>query len=453
MKISLACLAAALLAAFTTGASASITVVFNHNDNQDATPAFDFRQVPRPAKTGAKGKFTLIDGEMDANAGGLDALSDGQMPAAEDAPDENFFFAAGTSGGRLRLDLSQVRTIQEIRTYSWHPGARGPQVYKLYGAGGASASFNPAPGRETDPAACGWTLIASVDTRPKNGEPGGQYGVRVSDSGGPVGQYRYLLFDCAATETGDAFGNTFYSEINVLGPGDAASAETNAAGLKPFVARSADGQYEITIDASRAPDLTEWATNKLAPVLLAWYPKIVALLPSEGFQAPARFRVILRPGRGVADTAGTRVTAYAPWIRRELNGQAIGSLVHECVHVVQQYGEGRRTNPHPAQNPGYLVEGMADYVRWYLYEPQSNGAEISRRGLERANYDGSYRVTANFLNWVAVKYDNDIVPRLNAAMREGRYDASLWTKATGKSVEQLNLEWKDDLKKKFAPRQ
>ncbi len=202
---------------------------------------------------------------------------------------------------------------------------------------------------------------------------------------------------------------------------------------------------------SRAPDLTEWATNKLAPVLLAWYPKIVALLPSEGFQAPARFRVILRPGRGVADTAGTRVTAYAPWIRRELNGQAIGSVVHECVHVVQQYGEGRRDNPHPAQNPGYLVEGMADYVRWYLYEPQSNGAEISRRGLERANYDGSYRVTANFLNWVATKYDKDIIPRLNAAMREGHYGASLWTKATGKTVEQLNLEWKDGLKKKIRP--
>ena len=42
--------------------------------------------------------------------------------------------------------------------------------------------------------------------------------------------------------------------------------------------------------------------------------------------------------------------------------------MHELVHVVQQY----RRRP-----PGWLVEGIPDYIRWYLYEPQSRGAEIS----------------------------------------------------------------------------
>ena len=46
---------------------------------------------------------------------------------------------------------------------------------------------------------------------------GGQYGVSVADSNGAaIGRYRYLLFDIFRTESDDAFGNTFYSEIAVV---------------------------------------------------------------------------------------------------------------------------------------------------------------------------------------------------------------------------------------------
>jgi hypothetical protein len=442
-----------ILTALAASVRADITVVTGHNTDDDATAAFKFRDVPRPSKHGTPGTFTIVDGETDGNSGGLEKLNDGRVPTEEDQPDENFFFKANTPGGRLRLDLNQLKTIQQINTYSWHPNTRGPQVYKVYGATGAAPGFNSEPKRGTDPATCGWTLIASVDTCPKEGEPGGQYGVSIRASDGAVGDYRYLLFDCSPAETDDGFGNTFYSEINVLGPGESAPAGAPSGEdhveMKPYVAHTTDGKYEITFDTSRAADLTEWATNKLAPVLLEWYPKIVAYLPSEGFEAPERFTVVVRPGRGVADTSGTRVNVYTAWVKREMNGQAIGSVVHECVHVVQQYGYARRHNPHPAENPGYLVEGVADYYRFFKYEPQTKGAEIRKRSLATANYDRSYRVTANFLNWVSEKYDKDLVPQLNAAMREGNYSTNLWTKATGKTVQELNAEWKDDLKKKF----
>jgi len=220
---------------------------------------------------------------------------------------------------------------------------------------------------------------------------------------------------------------------------------------KIYVTHTADGKFEIDFNTTRAADMTEWVSNKLAPALLEWYPKIVAYFPSDGYAAPKKFSVTLKPGRGVADTAGTRVNAYTPWIKQQINGESVGSLVHEAVHVVQQYGSARRQNPHPAENPGWLVEGIADYYRWYKFEPQSKGAEINRRGLARANYNRSYRVTANFLNWVSEKYDKDLVPQLNAAMREGNYNTNLWTKGTGKTVEELNTEWKDDLKKKIEP--
>ena len=452
MKDRLFCVAFTGLLALATAARAEITVLIGHNENGAPTPSFDFRRVPHPAKTGTMGKFTIVDGKMDDASGGLGKLNDGRMPTEEDQPDENFFFNADTPGGRLRLDLNQVKTIKQINTYSWHPGTRGPQVYKLYAATGAAAGFNAAPKRGTDPATCGWTMIASVDTRSKDSEPGGQYGASIRDSAGAVGDYRYLLFDCSATETDDGFGNTFYSEINVLGPEEVAptgapSGDANPVESKPYVARTPDGKYEITFDTSRATNMAEWTTNKLAPALLEWYPKIVAYLPGDGYEAPKQFRVILRPGNGVADTSGNRVNAYVPWMKREMNGEAIGSLVHECVHVVQHY-DSHPQNPHPARNPGYLVEGIADYYRWFKFEPQSKGAEISKRGLARANYDRSYRVTANFLNWVSEKYDQDLVPQLNAAMREGNYSTNLWTKNTGKTIQELNAEWKDALKKK-----
>src|SRR5205823_4657262 len=163
-----------------------------------------------------------------------------------------------------------------------------------------------------------------------------------------------------------AFGNTFYSEIDVVDGSAAAgsaSGTESATAAEPFITRSPDGYCEITIDTSKAGDLKEWAEQKLAPVLAEWYPKIVAMLPSEGYRAPTNFSVTIAPGRGVAATGGGRVTANSTWLKRELDREAIGALVHEEVHVVQRYGGGRRGNPNPdfKRPPGWLVEGIPDY--------------------------------------------------------------------------------------------
>jgi hypothetical protein len=454
MKNRFLIMALAALTVRAAAARAEITIITDHNDNEDAAPAFHFQRVPPPSKTGTAGRFTIVDGEFNGEAHSPDKLNDGHLPTEEDQPKENFCFGIGTPGGRLRLDLNQVKTIQQINTYSWHPNTRGPQVYKVYGATGTKTGFNAAPKFGTDPAFCGWTPIALVDTRPRHGEPGGQYGVSISDSAGALGDYRYLLFECSATEMDDPFGNTFYSEINVLGPAEVIPAGTPLRDAR-YRVHTPDGKYEIIIDTSLAADLTEWATNKLPPVLLEWYPKIVAYLPSEDYEAPKRFRVILQPipdPNVAAQTIGTRVNASIAWIKRDMNGREnhiLGALMHEAVHVAQQYGSTYPHNPHPAINPAYLVEGIADYYRFFIYEPQTKGAEIRGRDLENANYDDSYRVTANFLNWVGQKYDKDLVVKINAVMRAGHYSTNLWTKYTGKTVEQLNAEWKDDLKKKI----
>lgn len=129
-------------------------------------------------------------------------------------------------------------------------------------------------------------------------------------------------------------------------------------------------------------------------------------------------------------------------MRRELNREAVGAVFHELVHVIQQYGRAGRTNPEAKPTPGWLVEGIPDYIRWFLFEPQSRGAEISARNLDRARYDGSYRISANFLNYVVQNFDADLVRKLNAVLRAGTYTESLWKDFTGHTLEELGGKWK-----------
>jgi hypothetical protein len=196
----------------------TVKITVEHNAGYTETKEFKFKDVPSPAKddAAAKARIVLVDGQVDGNSAPLSALTDGLLPTTEDDPQSNFFFDEATSGGRFMIDLNSIIDIAEVNTYSWHPNTRGPQVYKLYASDGTDAKFDAGPKLKIDPVTRGWKLIANVDTRSPKGDDGGQYGVRISDATGLLGKYRYLLFDCVATETGDDFGNTFYSEIDVI---------------------------------------------------------------------------------------------------------------------------------------------------------------------------------------------------------------------------------------------
>lgn len=445
--------ALALLGA-ATASHARVQVVTRHNGNAEATSAFRFDGIPSPSSSdaAAKATFTVVYGRRDPNGGDLDKLHDGYVPGDEDEPAESFFFRAGTAGGRLVIDLGTAVDVRQVNTYSWHPGTRGPQVYTLYAGDGKADGFSAEPKEGTDPATCGWRRLAAVDTRAEAGKGGGQYGVSVCDSGGLLGRFRYLLFDIARTEADDSFGNTFYSEIDVVDATTPPVAATTVPRPGALTVEADSGAYQIVIDTSETPDLTEWATKELAPVLQEWYPKIVRLLPSDGYQAPRRFSVLFsKDMQGVAATGGTRVQCAGRWFRQNLTGEAKGAVVHELVHVVQRYGGSRRGNRNATPTPGWLVEGIADYIRWFLYEPQSHGAEISRQGLARARYDASYRTSANFLNWVIGQHGDRVLRELNAAARLGAYDEGLWKKLTGHTVQELGDQWKAALEKQLAP--
>jgi hypothetical protein len=208
----------AILLAFAAIAPAQVKITVDRNTSSEANAAFKFKHVPSPVKENAAAAATLrlIVGQADGNSANLKALVDGVLPSSEDEPEANFFFADGSDGGRFLLDFGHSVEIAQVNTYSWHPDTRGPQVYNLYASDGDGPNFNPQPDAATDPSRCGWKLIAAVDTRTDPDTDGGQYGVSITDARGTVGKFRYLLFDSVPTETDDDWGNTFFSEINVI---------------------------------------------------------------------------------------------------------------------------------------------------------------------------------------------------------------------------------------------
>jgi len=467
-----------------------------------------------------------------------------------------------------------------------------------------------------------------------------------------------------------------------------------------YVIYAPDGSCKITIDTTKATDMTDWAEHRLAPVLAEWYPMMTAIMPTPGYKAPTNWTVTIAPGNGVAATGGTRVTANYTWFRTQMDKEGpftaneiknlagivdrlrkqsdpisaylwsqltgaqkatlksyqpsgsdasearqvvldvfnkivpepsiyqparfkgihltyetlallhqspkdvelshvnrlllqdsyaaettrrhlegVGALVHEEVHVVQQYGGGRRNSPagslsfgdvtnygslvkklqekadpisaflnlqmtpgerkaltdykgpgptdyysrtnlvaalnriirgpglydaalfkgvtlrdttvsardekpegsdlarlnralledaYPVElvraaattttagggarggrvDSGWLTEGIPDYIRWFIYQPEAHGADlIYFKGKADPKYNGLYRPSAYFLNYVTLKYDPHIVTKLNDVCRQGKYYEAVWFDNTGKTLQELNTEWLDQFHK------
>jgi hypothetical protein len=188
---------------------------------------------------------------------------------------------------------------------------------------------------------------------------------------------------------------------------------------------------EFVLDYSDAPEMKEWA-EEAGRICERNYPMICEELFSPGFKPLTVIHMTLKKDyRGVAAAGGGRITGSVQYFKSHRDD--FGAMVHETCHCVQLYRSRR--------NPGWLVEGIADYIRFFKYEP----GKIGRLDSDRAKYDASYRVTAAFLDYVSQKHDPLIVKKLNNIMRDGQYKEEVWKELTGKTVEELNQDWRRSL--------
>ena len=167
--------------------------------------------------------------------------------------------------------------------------------------------------------------------------------------------------------------------------------------------------------------------KKFVSTIFNTYPKLM-----KSFNKNARTDLIVKIDtsyHGVAYAQNGAITISSNWIHEHPTD--IDLITHEGMHIIQAYPDG--------SGPGWLIEGIADYVRhvfgvdnpsanWYL--PQYKDGQ---------HYTNSYRVTANFLVWTTANYDKKLVQKLDHHLREKTYTPSVWQKYTGITLDEL---WK-----------
>jgi hypothetical protein len=186
----------------------------------------------------------------------------------------------------------------------------------------------------------------------------------------------------------------------------------------------------VTIDVTDVPEALPWAEQARA-LVREWFPLVCQLLATERYKPPKTLKLTFRKEiPAPAYSTGDEITINGKWIHDHPDD--FGMVIHEMTHVIQAYPPGR------ANKPGWLVEGIADYIRWWRYEPESPRTPIDP---QRASYRDSYRTTAAFLAWVVGKYNRALVPELDRALRSRSYTDDLFKQLTGKSLDDLWSEF------------
>jgi RNA polymerase sigma factor (sigma-70 family) len=188
---------------------------------------------------------------------------------------------------------------------------------------------------------------------------------------------------------------------------------------------------EIVVDVTDAPQMREWAAEAARTCERA-YPMVCEELQSDGFTTGNVLTLALKNDfNGVAAIRNGYITASVKYFQNRPDDY--GALVHVMSYSVQNYNSRK--------NPRWLVAGIADYVRFFKYEP----GKLGPIDPQRAKYQGSSRETAAFLAFLVKRYDSELVRKLNTLMRQGDYTDDIFKNLTGKTLDELEKEWRATL--------
>ena len=169
--------------------------------------------------------------------------------------------------------------------------------------------------------------------------------------------------------------------------------------------------------------------QKLTDAFFTVYPQEVKRFNPA---SPKKVLFVIDPSYdGVAATSNAVIRCSPKWM--QMHPEDIDVITHEAMHIVQDYRKGN--------TPGWLTEGIADYVRHKYGVNNQKGGWFLPPFKPSQSYTNSYRVTARFLVWVEDNADKEIVDKMNKAAFNGEYEEGLWQQYTGKTVDQLWAEY------------
>jgi len=120
--------------------------------------------------------------------------------------------------------------------------------------------------------------------------------------------------------------------------------------------------------------------------------------------------------------------------RLQLERSSLGGLLKQLAWLLDYLTKEDRRHM-------WLILGIADYVRFFKYEP----GKLPPLDSSMIQYNANSKATAAFLAFLTEKYDNAIVRKLNQLLRAGKYQDEAFRDLTGKTLPQLNEEWRASL--------
>jgi len=172
--------------------------------------------------------------------------------------------------------------------------------------------------------------------------------------------------------------------------------------------------------------------QKLKDVFWAVYPKEVKRFNRNSLKTITI--VVGTDYKGVAATLNGVVKIDQSWLAK--NPEDVDLLTHELMHVVQGYGYNV-----PAR---WLTDGIADYGRYTFGINNEKSGWTLTPFKAGQSYNNTYRIAARFLVWTEKRKNKKVVEELDSALRNNSYQPEIWISLTGKTLDDLWLEYAAD---------
>lgn len=183
---------------------------------------------------------------------------------------------------------------------------------------------------------------------------------------------------------------------------------------------------EIVVEYESEPSEATRAWSTAAQKLMQqWWPAVSQLLATEGVAQPTSFKLRFNneqkvPGYRTKDGLYVSVA----WINQHPDD--FGMIIHEMTHAIQDY-------PRMMTNVSWMVEGIADYVRYWRYEPEKPKRKIDPAKGPRDGYGN----TPSFLAWLIYTYDRGTLRKIDTALRAGTFNDDFFAAQLGKPLDEL----------------